>query len=217
MKRYIYADESGNFDFSLNRGATRFFILTTVAIDDHGIESELLELRRELAWSEIDLTQGFHATEDLQEVRNRVFEVLNKYPFRVDATVLQKNKAFPWTRASEERFYKCAWFHHMKYVAPKVASRRDDLLVIAASIDTKRKQRDFRASVKDVVEQTARASIIRVNMWPAATDPCLQVADYCSWAIQRKWERGDTRSYDLIKGKIRSEYDLFARGTALYY
>jgi hypothetical protein len=30
---------------------------------------------------------------------------------------------------------------------------------------------------------------------PHMSDPCLQVADYCTWAIQRKWERGDERSH----------------------
>jgi hypothetical protein len=49
-------------------------------------------------------------------------------------------------------------------------------------------------------------------MWPSASDPCLWVADYCTWAIQRKWERGDTRSDDLIKDRIRSEFDIWERG-----
>ena len=29
MRTYLYADESGNLDFSLNDGASRYFILTT--------------------------------------------------------------------------------------------------------------------------------------------------------------------------------------------
>ena len=217
MKRHIYADEAGNFDFSAEQGATRFFILTTVAIDDHRIESDLLDLRRELAWRGIDLAREFHATEDQQLVRDRVFDVLSRHDFRVDATILEKAKARPKMRETDELFYKYAWFYHMKYVAPKVASPSDDLLVIAASIGTKGKQKDFQRAVADVMAQTARASVIRVNMWPAAIDPCLQVADYCCWAIQRKWERGDLRSYELIEGKIRSEYDLLARETARYY
>ena len=217
MKRYIYADEAGNFDFSVKQGATRFFILTTVAIDDHRIESDLLDLRRELAWSGMDLAREFHATEDRQLVRDRVFAVLSRHDFRVDATVLEKAKAQPKIRETATLFYRYAWFYHMKYVATKVAAPSDELLVIAASIGTKGKQRDFQRAVTDVMTQTARASVIRVNMWPAAIDPCLQVADYCCWAIQRKWEGGDIRSYELIKSKIRSEYDLFARETTRYY
>ena len=56
----------------------------------------------------------------------------------------------------------------------------------------------------------------RTAFWPCQTDPCLQAADYCTWAIQRKWEKGDRRSYDLIKDKISYEYELWARGKIHY-
>lgn len=53
--------------------------------------------------------------------------------------------------------------------------------------------------------------------WPASTDLCIQAADYCSWAVLRKWEGGDRRSYARIANKIGREYDLFQRGTVTYY
>jgi hypothetical protein len=55
------------------------------------------------------------------------------------------------------------------------------------------------------------------NRASAATDPCLQVADYCAWVIQRKWERGDTVSYDMIREKIATEFDLWKNGPNHYY
>jgi hypothetical protein len=45
----------------------------------------------------------------------------------------------------------------------------------------------------------------RVAYWPALSNPCLQVADYCCWAVQRKWERNDRRSFNLIEQFIASE------------
>ncbi len=217
VRKYIYADESGDFKFSNHHRVSRYFILTTVLIDDHNIELAMLDLRRELVWNGTKLPREFHATEDSQLVRDKVFEVLNRYDFRIDATVLNKRKAYPGIRNSEEQFYRYACFYHMKYVAPRVASTDDELLVIAASIGTRRKLDDFRAAVEGVLKLTSPTQAVQIDAWPAAVDPCLQVADYCCWAIQRKWERGDCRSYDLIKDKIRSEYDLFARGTRSYY
>ena len=217
MRKYLYADESGDFNFSDSPRASRYFILTTVLIDDHGIESALLDLRRELAWEGLRLPQEFHATEDLQLVRDRVFAVLNRYDFRIDATVLEKRKVNPNRRSSEEKFYQYACFYHLRYVVPRVASAADELLVIASSIGIKRKKEDFRFAVEVSMSQTSATDAVQVDAWPAAVEPCLQVADYCSWAIQRKWERGDTRSYDLIKDKIHSEHDLFAGGNRLYY
>ena len=217
MRIFIYADEAGNFDFNRNRGASQFFILTTVAIDDHGIESELLDLRRELVWQGTHLPEAFHATTDEQGTRDEVFNVLQRHDFRIDATILEKSKAQPHIRQREEIFYKYAWFYHMKHVAPQVASKPDELMVIAASIGTKRKLRDFRYAVQDVIEQTSPTQAMRVDMWQAAAEPCLQVADYCCWAIQRKWEMGDNRSYELIQEKIHSEYNLFQRGRRHHY
>ena len=49
MRTYLYADESGNFDFSMNDGASRYFMLTTVALISHAIVADLLDLMRELA------------------------------------------------------------------------------------------------------------------------------------------------------------------------
>ena len=83
----------------------------------------------------------FHASEEQQEVRNEVFKVLNQFNFRIDATILDKPKTYEKIRASDELFYKYAWYYHMKYVAPRVATAADDLMVIAASIGTKRKER----------------------------------------------------------------------------
>jgi hypothetical protein len=48
-------------------------------------------------------------------------------------------------------------------------------------------------------------------------DPCLQAADYCTWAIQKKWERGNVRSYDLIAKRITRERDLWAHGPKHHY
>lgn len=217
MRKYIYGDESGNFDFSRNPKASRYFSITTILLQEETIATAMLDLRRELAWNGVTLRREFHAAEDKQLVRDAVFGVLTQYDFRVDATILDKPKAQPHIRPSALRFYKYAWFYHMKYVAPRVVSAYDEVLVIAASLGTNRERGVFQASIEDVVDQVISISGMQTAVWPAAVDPCLQVADYCSWAIQRKWESGDTRSYDLIKNKIKTEYDLFRSGTINYY
>ena len=48
-------------------------------------------------------------------------------------------------------------------------------------------------------------------------DPGLWLADYCAWAILRKWERGDTQWYDVVASKIRSEFDLWRQSRTVYY
>jgi len=122
----------------------------------------------------------------------------------------------PHIRATEERFYQHAWFYLMKYVAPRLSC--DELLVVTASLGNKKKKRAaFYLAVQDVMSQVARQVRYGTACWEASSDCCLQVADYCGWAIQRKWEAGDAEAHSQIAGKIRSEYNLFGSGSRMYY
>lgn len=215
---HVFADEAGNFDFSSKVGASQFFILTTVTMEDFRAGDALLELRRQLAWEGHEQgSDDFHATEELQSVRDRVFAELAQWDFRVDCTVLEKRKAQPHLTADEIRFYKMAWYQHFKFLAPAIAKPGDELLVMSASLGTKKKRTGFRDAIRDVVQQVARGVDCTAVSWAAASDPCLWIADYCSWAVQRKWERNDARSYALIGAKIRTEFDVFRFGTRTYY
>ena len=213
----VYADESGNFNFSRDQGASRFFILTSVTLLSHDIAQDLQDLRRQLVWDGHDISGPFHATEERQAVRDEVFRTLDKHEFRIDCTVLDKPKCLPRLRRTDESFYKTAWFYHLKHVTPRIITDSDELFLVAASLGTKKKRNLFHEAVKNVVYQVAATSPYRTASWPAAIEPCLQVADYCSWALQKKWEHGDLRSYDLIKDKIQTEFDLFETGDQLYY
>lgn len=212
---YLFSDEAGNFDFRTGRGATKYFILGTVVMTDTDVGHELIELRRELAWQGVGLESCFHATEDKQVVRDAVFDVLDGADFRADFTVFEKSKTQPH-RQNMEGFYKLAWFMHMKHVGPKVIGRRDEVLVVAASLGTKKRRRAIRLGIEDVISQVTPRPW-EVAFWPADSDPCLQVADYCTWAVQRKWEGGDDRSYKRIENKIATEYDIFWWGNHHYY
>jgi hypothetical protein len=165
-----------------------------------------LALRRELAWAGVGLDTEFHATTDPQSVRDRVFQTLAPYEFRIDATILEKAKVPSSIRPTDQRFYKLAWWVHMRYVAPDLVRANDELLVVSASLGTKRTRLRFHAEVEDVVRQASPTPAYRVASWDAVSEPCLLVADYCAWAIQRKWERADTRSHSLIAPKIASEF-----------
>lgn len=218
---YVFADETGNFDFTRKNGASRYFgVGTAVLRDDQPAEisADLGQLRRNLAWQNHGLDSYFHATEDSQTVRDEVFRVIGRHDFTFHATMLEKSKAQPQLRCTDHEFYKYAWYYHFKYLAPREIRPGDSLFVVAAEIGTKKSRSVFRDAVNDVLAQCISYRVPRVlAFWPNASDPCLQVADYCTWAVSRKYERDDMRSYDLISKKIVSDFDIFQKGSKHYY
>lgn len=204
-RRYFFVDEAGNFDFSTRIGASKFFILTSVVMEDCSDAEALLSLRRALVWNGHPLSDAFHATEDKQAVRDQVFDAIASLNIRIDATIIDKSRVAPvWH--DKFAFYNLAWRLHAMRVIPIACPPTSELMIVSASFGTRSEQKIIGRAMADVVSQSGRiGSVTKVTYWPAPSDPCLQVADYCCWAIQRKWERDDERSFDLIRHSLATE------------
>ncbi len=216
---YIFSDEAGDFNFSRHERASRYFIICTLSCNScDALAASLLDLRRCLIWEEAPVREYFHACEDKQAVRDRVFEVLRNQNFQVQATIMEKSKALPRIRPTSHRFYHYGWYYHFQYAAPKIINNHGEVLITTASIGTKNDQKVFSGAVNDVAQQVIKGDRKwRTNFCRSIADPCLQAVDYCTWAIQRKWERGDNRSYDLIRDRINHEPDIWSHGRKEYY
>jgi hypothetical protein len=229
MRKFVFADEAGDFEFARKPNVSKYFIVCTVTMNSCDIGLSLLELRRQLIWEKYPIKDFFHACEDSQAVRDRVFELIHGTDIVIEATILEKSKAQPQTRPNNARFYQYGWFYHLYGIHHRLRGSMNsflgepedtapcELIFTTASVGTRRQQAAFTASVNDVVQQFMRNTTWVTHFCPSMADPCLQIADYCTWAIQRKWERGDTRSYDLIQNKIAHEYESWAHGKTHYY
>ncbi|MFC1944989.1 hypothetical protein ACFLX5_05910, partial [Chloroflexota bacterium] len=110
---YVFIDISGNWDFS-DKG-TRNLVLTSVMCTDvdPGI-LDLYRLKHDVISGGTDI-EYYHAAEDRQEVRNRVFDVIsNLSNVRVDSVVVEKRKAAPSIRLLN-RFYPMMIEKLLKY------------------------------------------------------------------------------------------------------
>lgn len=215
---HVFADEAGTFDFRLGPNISRYFIVCTAVMPSFEVANDLLALRREIAWANDPLGEYFHATTDKNAVKDRVYEAILKHDFTIQATIMEKRKSAPKIRPTNHRYYQYGWYYHFKYGMPKTLAACTELHITAASVSTKAGQVSFTDAVRDVVNQTeGKKRKTRTSFWPCGTDPCLQVADYCTWAVQRKWEKRDSKYYDLIKDRITYEYDMFQKGSTYYY
>jgi hypothetical protein len=214
---FIFADEAGCFTFKRQVGASIYFILCSVCMDECSITGPLLNLRRRLIASGEQDRDKLHATTDSYGVREEVYSILSAGDFTIDATILEKPKAHPRIREDHPTFYRYAWFYHFKHVGPKrcLADRRT--LITAAALGNRKSKARFKEAVNNVAQQLIPRDRWEVSFLESSQEPGLWVADYCAWAIQRKWERGDDEAYKRIQNKIATEFDLWRSGNVLYY
>ncbi len=220
---YLFIDESGNFDFSPN--GTKFFVLTVMsATAPFEIGSPLLKLRYDLlpnyaCGPRMEEHGYFHASEDIQEVRNNVFSLLSQlnHPLRVDSVIAQKNKTNPALHKQPLEFYKIIAEALLKYAFNRaIWHDYDHVVVVFSSLFDKKKRGILKQAFKSLIKQHAKVSFA-LYFHDSKFDICNQAADYFGWAIYRKWNSNDTRSYTVVQHLIKSEFDIFEKGGKEFY
>jgi hypothetical protein len=215
---YLFLDEGGNLDFT-PRGTAFFTMSSVLTCRPFKLDSPLLDLKFDLIERGFD-NEYFHATTDKQAVRDRVFALIqaNLSAFRVDSVVVRKRKTAPRVRA-DLRFYPDTLGYLLKYIMhPCNTSRWSDLIVITDQLPMNNKRKAIRKAIQQSLAQRLPKTVpYRILHHDSKSCFGLQIADYCNWAIGRKWERGDLRSYDLIRQAIASEFDIFRHGHTDWY
>ena len=211
---YLFADEAGNLDFS-NAGS-EYFIVCAVTMRTLQPGHQLMDLRHDLTMMGTDV-EAFHAQTDPWPIRNHVYALLPGLQVEVDAIALHKRKTYPWVAANEFYFYKLAWHLLFKYMAPLRCQPNDYLLVAAGSLGTKKRRARFAQAVSSVIGQHNVCQSHCTASWEASTHPGLQIADYCTWAIQRWIEHGYLAPYNLVRPLVKSYFSPFSGNPNTYY
>ncbi|WP_179229175.1 DUF3800 domain-containing protein [Parenemella sanctibonifatiensis] len=198
---YVYLDETGSPDYSEASGP-RFAIGSATFEGDHRDSIwEGFQLRARLESEGIRLEKGFHAADDSRRTRGDVFAVIQEQPpSRFDFTYLTKAKAYPSVRAKGKPYlYQLALFLHLKHLVPsfahagdRVRDRRHD------PPDEEHSQRGARVALADVCEQLSFDKTVTACLWEARSSWGIQVADYCSWAMQREMDDKPCQWYPTV-------------------
>lgn len=203
MAVYLSFDESGNLDFGPK--GTRYFCVGTLTTREPAVlERALGALRYALLAEGVEL-EAFHAAEDRQAVRDRVFAaLLEAGGFEVDALVVDK-AGVPEALRDEARFYpECA----ERLLAPVFARYRDPgerVVVVTDRLPLKRTKQAVEKAFKLFIRRRLGARPFSVLHHASAAHAGLQAADYALWAVYRKWQGGHARSHALVAPFLRSE------------
>lgn len=214
MPLHLFFDESGDFNFRPTGSRYCLFgVLST--FDLAPINAALIALRYQLL-EEGTALERFHAAEDLQSVRDRAFTALRAVgEFQYDVVVLEKRKVEPALCTP------AALYPHFAGMLLEQVFRRhddpaDDVILVTDTLPVKKQRKAVEKTFKQTVRQRFEDRRFAIHHNSSIAHPGLQAADYCTWAVYRKYQRGDLRSYDLISAFIRSEVDVFAAESVTY-
>lgn len=215
MRLFAFFDESGEFTYHPDRGAFIVFV-GVVTPDPMLFTSEFAALRYELLQQGCRL-ERFHAASDKQVVRDRVFDLLAaSRGYAVHSIVLRKNRVNP--KLYKYGPYSIAYRTMLKYLVGS-GNRIRNIHIIADTAPGKKQQTNLEQFLRLRAEEVLRPRGIEysVDHHNSSAHALLQAADYCAWAIQKKWKDGELRPYGRIQSRIENEFDIYGRGNTDYY
>lgn len=106
----------------------------------------------------------------------------------------------------------------LRYILERAPlARLDEILVITDTLPVQKKRAAMEKAIKITLAAMLPAGCkYRIMHHASKSSIGLQLADYCNWAIWKKWEGGDDYFFRKIERGVRSEFDIFKTGTTLY-
>lgn len=154
-----------------------------------------------------------HAKDDPPELRYKFFMFLSKeISFSLQAIVGRKDASMFVRKhnSSEQEFYADLLSHLLKDKA-----NYKKMVVNIAQRGSSTRLKNLENALTRAQERHAKkqgqsySAEIKFNVQPYRQDPLLSIADYGLWAIQRVFEKGETRFYDAISSKLPVILDLY--------
>lgn len=207
--------------------APQFFMLGMVrCADEAEVVRQLAELRAALQKNPLYATiyslkpeaqktaRAFHAKDDHAEIRSKVFELLVTLDFKFYAVIKDMRQVRDYVKRRNAMDSKYRYHPNELYdltvrmLFKQRLHKEDHYRVIFA-----RRGKSDRTEALTFELQHARtrflaehqmssSATVEINPAHPWEQPCIQVGDYCMWALQRCYETGESRFLNAIWPKV---------------
>lgn len=216
-----------------DEGAPQFFMLGMVRCACDAEEgAALAKLRQELMVhplyasihslrpDEQKTARAFHAKDDHTDIRTKVFELLLTLDFKFYAVVKDMRAVLNYVERrnrmnDDYRYHPNELYDLTVRMLFKQRLHTEDHSRITFA---RRGKSDRTEALKDQLERTRQNFLVNhglqhqpvLEIVPAFPweQPCLQIADYCLWALQRCYERHEVRFLNAIWPKVSIIHDV---------
>lgn len=208
---YIFLDESGDLGFKFKKGSSKWFLFTLVVVDDpRKLERVIKKVRIGLAKKHKRKMSELHAYHCDNATRSRVLSRLAEEDIIVVTTVLNKSKVYVDLQNQKNYLYNfTANIILDRLINTKLIDSDSHISLVVDKKDTKKHLRENFITYITEAMKKRRGGSFSMSLSASHEEKGLQAVDFISWAIFRKYEKGDFEFYELIKNKIVDERLLF--------
>ena len=228
---YFFVDESGDTTFynrnsewivGKENGASKILLMGFIRTTEPEFLRKKINELKDLVLNDEYLKSipsmkktkiAFHAKDDCPEVRYNVFKLLKDLPFTCNIVVARKTKhVFDKFSGDTQKLYDSLITSLFKnvlhlsnnnyiYIATRGSRKRQEPLEQAIQVSLKYTENRLNTKIdlthQKVIPQTPSGEV------------CLQIIDYCNWAMQRAILHNDMRYYNFFKEKFGLIVDIY--------
>lgn len=173
----VFIDESGDTGLKLEKGSTRYFVITMVLFEENE-EAVACDKRIELLKRELRVKDEFKFSQLSIEKRIAFFEAMLSYSFFYFAVVIDKDAHKQSGFKLRENFYK--------YSCSLVFENAKPYLKNAIIVIDGNGSKDFRLRLQDYLKHKVGSGIIKkIKIQDSKQNNLLQLADMVAGAVHR--------------------------------
>ncbi|MBU1667800.1 DUF3800 domain-containing protein [bacterium] len=215
---YIFVDEAGDMDFSSN-GSKYYMFNFLVKQRPFRVHEHIANYRYSLLERNLDTSfngrrldiEYFHAHNDNKYIKKELFNtiaIFDKNRVKVYSYILEKPKVNPKKRKEKDKFYIDNLNYSIQMLLDKLQIDKNFIIVTDRLPVQNNKKKQVGALKKGIRKYIKSNELtIRYDIFHHASSSSanLQIVDYISWAIFRKYERDEDGYYEKIKEYILNE------------
>ena len=206
---YIFLDESGDLGFSTR--SSRWFVITVVLTSNHRrIEKCVKKVHKGLK-KKYKRVKELHAYHSDAITKRRILRLLSEVDdLQIFCIVLNKRKVYIDLRRQKNYLYNYTANILLDRIYNRKIVKNDNKVLIY--IDQRETNKFLKKNFEDYLSNNLIQrgnSNFEIKIKASHTEKCLQAVDFISWAIFRKYERGDYEYYNIVESKIIKENFLF--------
>jgi hypothetical protein len=202
---FVFIDESGNFDFS-ERGTRHFVMAALITSAPRSSGATLQQLRYQLLIDGVDLAH-FHATQDKQLIRNRVFAELAELSSVTCIALWVEKRTLPKNARSKVSLYGLMARDLAKRLRLELKPKGfTQVVLIFDKVLLGSELNAFNAQIKPVLG--ALDMDYRIYFHGVNFDYNGQIADYLAWANYVALEKGELRPIQTLPQNLRAVHKL---------